>query len=459
MIAQMGASLRRREVRCTDLVTGALDRIEQLNPRLNAFITVLADRARTRASELDSELARGQDRGPLHGIPIAVKDLIHIKDERTTAGSALFRDFVADHDASVVARLEAAGAVIVGKTGLHELAYGITSNNPHFGAVRNPHDPERIPGGSSGGSGAAVAAGIVPLALGTDTGGSIRIPASFCGCAGLKPTYGRVSKHGVIPLGFSLDHIGPLSASVNDSAVALRIMAGYDPLDPTTSHRPVPDYGASESADLRGVRVGRPNRFFFDRLAPGVAERLQAAFVGAESLGATVVDVAIPDFDEINAVARVILLAEAPAALALHLERRDQFGNDVLALLDQGRLLPATAYIQAQRLRRKLAAEFAQVWRKADVLFAPSTPTTAPLIGQTRMDVGGVEEDVRLATTRLARGINLLGVPALSLPCGRDAAGLPVGLQIIAPPFAEKELVRVGSALETAPEPTLTMVQ
>ena len=450
MIANLAEKLRRREVTSLQLVDSALQQIYETNPKLNAFITILADAARKRASELDAEFAQGLDRGPLHGIPIAVKDLLHMRGVRTTAGSKLFENHVATEDAEVVARLEKAGAVIVGKTALHELAYGITSNNPHFGAVRNPRDPARIPGGSSGGSGAAVAAGIVPMAIGTDTGGSIRIPASFCGCAGLKPTYGRVSKRGVLPLGFSLDHIGPLAATVDDTAITLNAIAGRDPLDPTTSPRPVEDYRPGTSAGLRGIRIGRPANFYLDRLTPGVAARTGHAFQVAADLGAEIVNLPVGDVEAWNAAARVILLAEAPAALEAHLHRRELFGADVLALLDQGRLLPATMYVQAQRLRSRMLRDVHKLWARVDCLFTPTTPTTAPLIGASQIDVGGASEDVRLATTRLVRAVNLLGLPALSLPNGSDNAGLPVSLQIIAQPFAEKNLLRIGAVLEAS---------
>lgn len=437
MIAATAGKIRRKEVSCVQLTGTAIERAEQLNPRINAFITMLGDGARQRAAELDAELKRGIDRGPLHGIPIALKDLIHVRGVRTTGGSRLFENLVPDESADVVDCLEKAGAILIGKTGLHELAYGITSNNPHFGAVRNPHDPGRIPGGSSGGSGAAVAAGIVPMALGTDTGGSIRIPASFCGCVGLKPTFGLVSKHGVLPLGFSLDHIGPLSASVDDSAITLNaITLGRG------------DYRPGGAGDLRGVRIGRPANFYFDRLQPAVAERVEDAFRAAEERGAKILTLAMPDIEEWNAVARVVLLAEASAALEPHLHRRELFGADVLALFDQGRLLPATMYIQAQRLRSRIVREARKLWTRVDCLFTPTTPTTAPEIGATGIDIAGVVEDVRLATTRLVRGINLLGLPALSLPCGSDDAGLPVGLQIIAPAYAEKRLLEIGVAVE-----------
>src|SRR5712692_1939036 len=254
-ILEAAAALRAQRVSAVELTNQSLERIDRLNPRLNAFITVLEESARARASEMDAELARGIDRGPLHGIPIAHKDLVLTKSVLTTAGSKLFADFVPSQDAEVAGKLSAAGAVLTGKTGLHELAYGITSNNPHYGAIRNPWDVECIPGGSSGGSGAAVAADLVPMATGTDTGGSIRIPASFCGVVGLKPTYERVSRRGVLPLGLTLDHIGPLTRTVRDAAVSFNAMAEHP-----SGYVPPP------KVDIRGLRIGLPENFYFDRL-------------------------------------------------------------------------------------------------------------------------------------------------------------------------------------------------
>jgi aspartyl-tRNA(Asn)/glutamyl-tRNA(Gln) amidotransferase subunit A len=437
MIANLAAALRAGRTTCAALTAQSLERIADLNPKLNAFVTVLEREAAERARMLDVELKAGRDRGPLHGIPIALKDLFYTKGIRTTAGSLLYKEFVPTYNADVVTRLEEAGAVVVGKTGLHELAYGITSTNPHFGAVRNPHDTERIPGGSSGGSGAAVAAGIVAMAMGTDTGGSIRIPASFCGCAGLKPTFGRVSKRGVFPLGFTLDHMGPLAATSADCAITMNALAGMK-LDPA-------------DRDIQGLRIGRPENFFFDRVDPNVAAAVNSALDKARSLGAQIIPLKVPDVDELNAVARVLLLAEASAALEKHWPKRDQFGADVLALIDQGRLIPATDYVQAQRLRKVFLREFNRLWPAVDCWVTPTTPTPAPKIGQTAITISGVEEDVRLATTRGMRGINVLGYPALSIPVGKTPEGLPVGMQIVGPAGREDVVLRAGSALELIP--------
>jgi len=447
-IREVGAMLRSRQVSSAELTQAAIGRIDRLNSRLKAFIAMTAEYAMHHARQADAELAAGRDRGPLHGIPMAVKDLFAMRGVRTTGGSRVFENLVPEVHSTVVEKLEAAGAVMLGKLNMHELAYGITSANPHFGAVGNPWNLEHSPGGSSGGSGAAVAAKIVYAAMGSDTGGSIRIPAAFCGTVGLKPTYGRVSRHGVLPLGYTLDHMGPLTRSVRDAALVLNAIAGYDRRDPASSRHPVVDFIPEEGCSLRGVRVGFPENFFFDRLDPDVESSVRGAIARAESLGAEVKRVVVPDMDALNAVGRVILLAEASAVYEPYLADRSRFGADVLDLLDQGRLVPATDYINAQRLRRQMLRQFVKLWSSIDCLLCPTTPNTAPKIGATVVRLGGHDENVRLATTRLVRGINVLGLPALSIPCGLSADGLPIGLQIIGPAFEEALILRVGAALE-----------
>jgi len=453
-LLEAAAALGRREMSSVELTEAALERIGRLNPATNAMQTLMAETARKQAQQADVEIARGESRGTLHGIPVAVKDLFYTKGVRTTNGSKLFASYVPDHDAAVVERLIGAGAVLIGKTGMHELAYGITSSNPHFGAVRNPWDRDRIPGGSSGGSGASVAAGMVFMAMGSDTGGSIRIPAAFCGTVGLKPTYGRVSRFGAFPLGFSLDHMGPLTRAVRDAAAVLNVIAGYDPRDHTSSRRSIENYVPEPEPSIRGLRIGLAENFYGERLDPDVDAAVRAAFAEAESRGAQVVPLRVPDIVAINAVARVILLAEASALMEPHMEQRDHFGADVLALLDQGRLLPATDYVNAQRLRRKMRAEFNTMWERVDCLFTPTIPITAPRIGETSATINGESEDVRLATTRMVRAINALGLPAISIPRGNDRRGLPIGLQIIGKPFAEAMILRVAQALLPAETPT-----
>lgn len=418
-------ALRARKISSRELVEAALQKIAKLDARLNSFLTVTGELARAEADALDEELARGKDRGVLHGIPIAHKDLVRTKGVRTTAGSKIFADYVAKRDAEVARILTEAGAVSIGKTGLHELAYGVTSNNPHYGAIHNPWDLARIPGGSSGGSAAAVAAGIVPFATGTDTGGSIRVPASFCGIVGFKPAFGKISTAGVLPLGITQDHVGPMTRTVRDAAIAYQAMA----IQPT-------GYVPGENVALRGVRVGVPRNYYFERVDPEVAAAVKRTIETAERLGARAVDIEVPDMVALTQAGATCLLAEAAAALRPYLDRRGDFGEDVLGRLDQGRAILAIDYLEALRVRRKIGREFAKLWDRVDCLFTPSTPMTAPIIGEKLVKFQGEshrrEEEVRAAATRFTRGMNALGLPAISIPCGFSNSSLPIGLQIIA---------------------------
>ena len=444
-IEQAAAKLRAGQVSSVELTRAALAEIEVQQPKFNAYVTVTADLALEQAARADAELASGLDRGPLHGIPYALKDVFQTKGIRTTVGSKIFADHIPDSDSAVYELLRNAGAVLAGKAGMQEFAYGVTCDNPHFGSIRNPHDPSRIPGGSSGGSGVTVAAGAVFFAMGSDTGGSIRIPAAYCGCVGLKPTSGRVSRRGVLPLDFSLDHMGPLTRSAKDAGLVLNALAGADPLDDTSSLQPVEDYGAG-SGRLAGVRVGVPLNFYTERLDPVVESAYRSALAAAESAGAVLVPMTVPDPLEVNTISRVILLAEASAALAPYLHRRDEFGADVMALLDQGRFISATDYINAQRLRRVYQREWSKIWTGIDCLFTPTAPILAPPIGVLQIEVAGAMEDVRLASTRFVRAINVLGLPAVSIPL--PAKGLPIGLQIVGKPFGEGSILSIGSGME-----------
>ena len=432
-IRELGAQIRARKISCVELIQQTLKDIKERD-QFRSLITVTGEQALATARERDLELAAGKDRGPFHGIPIALKDLFYTRGVKTTAGSLIYKNFVPDYDATVVARLHEAGAISVGKTNLHEIAFGITSKNPHYGWVLNPLDPKRLAGGSSGGSAALVAGKFLPMALGTDTGGSIRVPASFCGIAGLKPTYGLVSRHGVLPLGFSLDHVGPLGSCVEDCALALNAMVGGE------------DYNVPSATDLKGLRVGVPRAFFFARLADDVRAAVESALETLRKLGAEVRDVETPNFSEMNATARVVQLAETAAIYVNHHDK-SQFGEDVWALLEQGRMIMGHEYVNGQRLRTVFRQEFDKLWTKVDVLVGPTTPTTAPFLEQNTVTIQGQEENVRMASTRLVRAINLLGEPALSIPCGKGSDGMPVGLQLIAAPFAEATLVKVGKTL------------
>jgi aspartyl-tRNA(Asn)/glutamyl-tRNA(Gln) amidotransferase subunit A len=432
-IQEAARKLRAREVSSVELARESLRRIHEQQPSLNAFITITDEVALEQAKRADDDFARGIDRGPLQGIPYALKDLFKTAGIRTTGGTKVF-DHVPDHDCVVYEKLRAAGAVLTGKTGLHELAYGITSNNPHFGAVRNPNDPTRIPGGSSGGSGAAVAAGMVFFAMGSDTGGSIRIPAAYCGCVGLKPTYGRVSRSGCMPLGGSLDHMGPMTQTAGDAGFVMDAIANE------------PNNGFSTPGfSLKGVRVGVPQNFYNERIAPEVAAAFADALKRAEAAGAHLVPLTVPDPAAINVVGRIILLSEVSALMEKYSNRRDDFGADVQALIDQGRMLAATDYVNAQRYRRVAQRQWAGLWKSVDVIFTPTAPILPPLIGQADVKWNLESEDVRLATTRLVRAINVLGLPALSIPLPTNP--LPIGLQIIGAPFQDHLVLAAGAAL------------
>lgn len=443
--------LRERQISSVELTRECLKRVETAGKALNAFITVTANSALAEAERADKERRDGMDRGPLHGIPIAHKDLFCTKGLLTTAGSPLYAQYVPNFSATVVEKLAEAGAVMLGKTHLHEHAYGITSNNPHYGPARNPWDPGRIPGGSSGGSAIAVATGMALMATGSDTGGSIRVPASFCGVSGIKPTFGRVSKFGVIPLGFSLDHVGPIARTVRDCALALSAMAGPDPRDPSCLDQPVPQFLPPETLDLKGVRIGMPENFFFEKVDPQVDNAVHFMAYRAEDLGAELVPLRVPDGTQLNMIAQVTLLAEAASVHEPYLRRqRSKYSAEVSGLLDMGRVLSATDYLQAQRLRARIRGVYSQLLQRVDCLLTPATPMVAPNIGQNEVALGGETEDTRLAATRLVRGVNALGLPALSMPAGFTQGGLPIGMQLIGRPFDEAGLLRIGAALEDA---------
>jgi aspartyl-tRNA(Asn)/glutamyl-tRNA(Gln) amidotransferase subunit A len=414
--------------------------------RFRCLITLTEEPALAAARERDRELATGLDRGPFHGIPIAYKDLFYTRGVRTTGGSQVFKDFVPSHDGTAVERFHAAGAISVGKTNLHEIAFGITSKNPHYGFVLNPLDPRRIPGGSSGGSAALVAGNFLPVALGTDTGGSIRIPAAYCGIVGLKPTYGRVSRYGVLPLAFSLDHVGPLGASVEDCALAMNVLAGPDPRDPACSTFSAPEFNRPPLANLQGLRVGVPANFFFERVTPEVGAAVRKAISKLEQLGAALEEVTLPDLDAANAAARIVQLSETAAVYVKHTDPK-LFGEDVWALLEQGRMIRGHEYVNAQRVRTLFRRDFDALWSKIDVLAGPTTPITAPLLDQNTVTIAGEDENVRIASTRLVRSLNFLGEPALSMPCGTDANGMPAGLQLISAPFTEPKLLQIARTL------------
>lgn len=448
-IREIGRLLRARKISCVELIDQTLGDIRQ-REAFNGFITVTEELARAEAVARDQELASGIDRGPLHGVPTAHKDLLYTRGIRTTGGSLVFRDFIPDYDATVVERLRSAGAICVGKTNLHELAYGITSKNPHYGFVRNPRNTSRMAGGSSGGSAALVAGDFLPVCAGTDTAGSIRIPASFCGIVGVKPTYGRVSRHGVLPLAFSLDHVGPLGSCVEDCALAMNAMAGPDARDATCAPLSPPEFNLPALANLEGVRVGVPTNFFFDRIHPEVAAAIHDQITAMWQRGAAVTELQVPDMGEAYIAARIVQLSETASVYAQY-TNQELFGEDVWRLIQQGKSIAGYEYVSAQRIRTLFRREFDALWEKIDVLVTPTTPMAAPLLEEETVEMDGQQEDTRAAATRLVRGINFIGEPALSLPCGTTAAGLPIGLQLIGPPFGEPRLLQIAKAIEALP--------
>lgn len=444
----MAEAVRRRQVSPVELVTAALEAIEAVEPALNAFTAVAAEQALAEARRAEEELCRGGACGPLHGVPVAVKDVFETAGLRTTACSRILADYVPARDAAAVSRLRRSGAILVGKTTTHEFAFGALTDSPFCGPTRNPWNPRHVPGGSSGGSGAAVAAGAVPLALGTDTGGSVRIPAALCGTVGLKPTYGRISTDGVLPLAWSLDHVGVLSRTVRDAALALHVLAG-----PGGPDAPPPagedGTGAARAAPLAGVRIGVPESWL-ERVDPEVARCFAGALDVLRRLGAVAEPVSLPPADAMTLVNRAIALAEAGAYHAPWLaERAADYGLDVRLRLELGQLLPARYYILAQRLRSALCRELHAVMQRVDVVALPTTPVPAPRIGQARWAYpDGLEEPVVEALIRWTAPWNVTGQPAVSLPCGLTARGLPVGLQLVGRPLGEGELLRVAAAFE-----------
>ncbi|MDE0624401.1 MAG: amidase [Bryobacterales bacterium] len=452
-LTQLAKAFSSGQLSPVEVVRHALRRIARLDPVLNSYLSVTADHALERARQAESEIRAGRHKGPLHGVPYAAKDLLDTKGIRTTVGSRILSDNVPAADAAVVESLSAAGAILLGKTGMHEWAYGITNNNPHFGPVRNPWNTECIPGGSSGGSAAALAAGLCSFSLGSDTGGSIRIPAALCGIAGLKPTFGRVSRRGAFPLGHTLDTLGPFGLTVQDTALAYQAIAGRDGADPTTVDKPVelPRFDAEPS--LKGVVIGVPRASYYECLDPAVDSAVQSALSVLTGIGAQLREVAVPDIDLANSLHRLILLAEGTSVHHRRLEEhREQFGDDVRALLDQGRLVLASDYLNAQRQRKRFCREFARTLQTVDALVAPAVPIPTARIGELEVEVNGRLENVRLATTRNIRALNLTGLPVLSVPCGFHSDGLPIGIQIVGKAFDERRVLEIGHAYETATE-------
>jgi aspartyl-tRNA(Asn)/glutamyl-tRNA(Gln) amidotransferase subunit A len=450
-IEQAARLLRRKEISPVDLVEAALARIERWSASYCAFLTVLADSARRQARLAEREIRRGRARGPLHGIPISLKDNFHTRGVRTTAGSKILADFVPDADSDVAKMLARAGAILLGKTNMHEFAYGITGENPHYGSSRNIWAHDRISGGSSGGSAVAVGTGMGFVSVGTDTGGSIRIPAALCGLVGLKPTYGLVSAAGVVPLAISFDHCGPIARSVADACIVLETIAGKYPRGETR-----PDYRRLRKNRPRRFRVGLPAEFYFERLDPEVRRLVEAAAKRFESLGARVEQVSLPRLHGAIGQATLAVVSEASAyheSQGYYPARAPEYGDDVRGHLEFGSQVRAVDYLGALTKRREIAGDFEAAFEKVDVILAPTSPIPAPRVGETEVRITGERETTtRAELLRLTRPANLTGFPALSIPCGFTRAGLPVGLQLMGPRWSEARLLSIALAYEEATE-------
>ena len=465
-IQHLSKLIASREITSLEVVDAIIERIEKLNPKLNAFISILDESARREAMHADSLIKHGKYLGPLHGIPISLKDLIYIKGVRSTSGSKILGNFVSDYDSTVTMKLRMAGAVIIGTNNLHEFASGITGINPHYGASKNPWDPSRISGGSSGGSAVAVSSGMSLASIGTDTSGSIRVPSSLCGIFGLKPTYGRVSKHGVMPLAPSIDHVGPLARSAWDIAALLQVIAGYDKRDRSSAVLPVPDYlkeiSSSEVEDSNNnnnnnknsskekFKLGIPNQFFFDIIEPKVMELFRVFVDRLHACGITTSKFDLNGTDTIFETWRHIRLAESTA---IHSEwivsRRQDYGEDVIRMLEKGLEITAVKYINAlNKGRQEIKDAFLNGMSEYDALLVPTTIIPASFLDQNEVNIEGKTMEVYLSLSRLTTVFDITGLPALNIPAGLIDSKLPVGVQLVGRPFDEAHIIKIAYAYE-----------
>jgi aspartyl-tRNA(Asn)/glutamyl-tRNA(Gln) amidotransferase subunit A len=442
-LARLAEEVRSGGVSPVELVHRTLERIGRLNPTVNAFITVLEDEAIRQAVKAEREIRDGRYRGPLHGIPVSLKDIIYIKGVRCTAGSKILAQHIAEYDATVTTRLRDAGAIIVGTNNLHEFASGVTSINPHYGPVRNPWNTRYIAGGSSGGSAAAVASGLTPVSIGTDTSGSVRIPASLCGVVGLKPSYGRVSKHGVIPLSWSLDHVGVLASTVVDAAIALKAIAGYDPSDESSVYAEVPDYPGMLERDIGGLRVCLLRNI--ELVDDEVAKAFERCVNVLEGLGITVEAV---EFEYAGLVRDCWAPIRLGEAAAYHdrwfTEHGDDYGVDVRAMIERGRRYTAVDYVKAVRLRAQIRNSILRILDQYHAVISPTTPIPAVEIGRTETIIDGHTLDIYTALTSQTILYNITGLPAISIPAALTSHGLPIGFQIAGRPYDESTILRIS---------------
>ncbi len=445
----LGQLIQRQEVSPVEVITAHLSRIESLEPKLNSFITLLPDQAMAAARQAEKEIREGRYRGPLHGIPIGLKDLYYTEGIRTTSGSKLFDSFVPTFDSTVAARLKGAGTILLGKLNMHPLAYGPTGENGEYGHMHNPWNPSLIAGGSSGGSASAAASGQCTLTMGSDTAGSIRIPAALCGLVGFKPTYGRLSRYGLMPLAWSQDHAGPIVRRVEDCALVLNAAAGCDPGDPTSINLPVPDYTRGLTGEIRGLRVGVPKEYFEVPLDSQVKESVWKAIDRLGELGAVISEVSWPMYRSCTAISSAIQMAEATAYHSTLIRTRgSRIYLPVRLRLEAGFFISAADYVQAQRARSLFYRESLDLLQKVDILAGPTVPVTAFEIGMAKVKVGNTTAGAISLLTQYTRPFNVNGFPAITVPCGFSDDGLPIGLQLAGRPLEEETVLRAAHAYE-----------
>jgi aspartyl-tRNA(Asn)/glutamyl-tRNA(Gln) amidotransferase subunit A len=450
-LTEVADAIATKRLSSHEVTRACLHRIAQWQPRLNAFMAVEAEAALKAADEADTALAGGTMRGPLHGVPLAHKDMYYDAGKVVTCGSRIRRDFVATSTSTALQRLKDAGSIRLGSLQMAEFAYGPTGHNAHYGPVHNPFALDHITGGSSSGSGSAVAARLTFAALGSDTGGSVRMPAHFCGVTGLKTTYGRVSRAGAMPLSQSLDTVGPLARSAEDCALLLGLMAGPDPEDPTASSASVPDYMAATKERIKGLKIGIPTAFYVDDLDAEVARILDQTIASLKSEGAGIVQVELPDQRQLTAACQLLLAVEAAAFHKRWLiERPQDYGAQVLMRLQNGLAIPGVNYLETLRWRGPALAAHVAATAKVDAVLAPVAPVAAPTIAESDIGNGPGAEAVIQRLTRFTRPINYLGLPSLAIPSGFTKAGLPVGMQLVGRSFDEATLLRIGAAFQRA---------
>ncbi|MDE2779335.1 MAG: amidase [Chloroflexota bacterium] len=446
---ELSSLIRDRQVSPVEVIDAHLYRIDATEPTLNSFITLLPDHAREAARRAEAQIQAGNYRGPLHGVPVGLKDLFNTAGVRTTSGSRILDNFVPTEDCTVASRFQQAGAILLGKLNMHQFAYGPTGENFDYGHMHNPWNPELVTGGSSGGSGSAAAAGQCTITMGSDTGGSVRIPSALCGIVGLKPTYGLVSRAGLTPLSWCLDHPGPMVRTVEDAALTMNVIAGFDPNDQATTTREVPDYTAALSGSVQGLRIGVVKEYFEAPLDPEVESVVRAALAQLSEMGAIITEVSFPMFFDSQAISGTILMSEAAAYHRdLLATDGDKFTPSVRLRLEAGLFVTAADYLKAQQARARFNYEMSQLFGDVDLLAGPSEPITAPPILASEVTIGDQSVGTTGALTQYTRPYNISGTPAISVPCGFSAEGMPIGLQLAGRPFDEATVLRAAHAYE-----------